>query len=70
MIRLIIAAVILAVIADHYGFLPIEISNILDSMGAEIHTYFQKTLQLIEDYAINLALTLIGLCLITLMDII
>lgn len=70
MIRLTVASVIIALIADHFGFLPIEMSNFLNSMGAECQTYFKKALKLIEDYAIHLALTFIGLCLITLMEII
>lgn len=69
-IRLLIASAIIAVIADHFGFLPTEFSNLFKVIGVELETYFHKGLKLIEDYAIHLALTFIGLCLITLMEII
>lgn len=70
MIRLAILTILIAFIADHFGLLPVELSNLLDNLSAESKVYFEKSMKAIEEYAIHLALTFIGLVLINLMDVI
>lgn len=68
MIRLVILIFLGAVIADYFNLLPIEFSEDLHMVIDELQGFINIGIKAIEDYAIQLAFTFIGVCLVCFMS--
>lgn len=64
MIRLTILFFLGAVIADYFHLLPIEFSKDLHFVIGEIKGFLDMGMKAVESYAIQLAFTFVGLCLV------
>lgn len=64
MIRLTIFFFLGAIIADYYNLLPLEFAQDLHRIIGELKGFLDMGIKAVEDYAIQLAFTFIGLCLV------
>lgn len=64
MIRLTILFFLGAVIADYYNLLPLEVSKDLHSIIGAVKGFLDMGIKAVEDYAIQLAFSFVGLCLV------
>ncbi len=64
MIRLIIMLFLGAVIADYFSLLPLEFAKDLHLIIGELKGFLDMGMKAVENYAIQLAFTFVGLCLV------